>query len=372
MVLRYLELENFRNYEKGASSFLPDCNLLIGSNAQGKTNLIEAIFTLCLTKSFRSNSDSELVYFGREEFRLFGNFISDRHTSHEVAISYHLGQTKEVHLDRKKGIRASQLVGLFPVVLLSPAHYSTTLGGPSQRRRFVDMLLAQCNPKYLQNLQAYLRVVRQRNKILNRFRAGDGVRDSVLEPWDVGLVEWGSQVIQSRIDFLDRFNGLLAQKYSWLTDSDQKLELRYLPSSIDISGSDIRQAFERSLETLRKREKARGTTLLGPHRDDFRFLLNGLDLRKFGSQGEHKTVLMACKLAEFDFLREKRGETPILLLDDVFSELDVQRRRQIWQTLTDVGQTFISATEELHFPEAGKAKVYRIHQGSIFSDDPDQ
>lgn len=367
MFLSHLDIENFRNYQSASICFSERYNVLLGSNGQGKTNLIEAIFLLCLSRSFRASSDNELKRFGQEGYCIRGQFRSDRGSYHEAAVAFAAGSAKEIHVDRKRIARTADLIGLFPVVLFSPGHYAITLGAPSQRRRFVDTLLAQSSPKYLRAWQAYLRVVRQRNAILSQ---ADGTQRQIrefLEPWDAKLLDWGAEVIEARRTFVDDFSMLLHAHYVEITNSTEDLRFRYVPGYIDPMTAEIRQALGEALERARSREAKRRITTIGPHRDDFEFLLNGVDLRKYGSRGEHKSVLMACKLAEFDFLERKRAETPILLLDDVFSELDAGRRTNVWRTVIGRGQVFVTAANDVDVVGREQAKVLRIEAGRVFT-----
>lgn len=367
MRLVYFELEDFRNYDRLSLSFGPHLNCLVGGNAQGKTNLIEAIFTLCLGKSFRTNSDSELLRFGSQRVRIFGQFVSDAGTEHNLALQYGTGEGKQVHCDRKRVTRISRIVGQFPVVLLSPAHYSITLGGPAERRQFVDTLLAQSGHRYLHSWQNYLRAVKQRNKILSNCRAGIFVSEDVLDSWDQNVLEWGCSIVSMRQSFVEEFGSILARKYEELTGSSLQLSLTYEPWYLEKSSRSLIDAFHEALRKAREKERSRGMTLVGPHRDDFVFSVNGTNLRKFGSRGEHKTVLMAIKFAEYEFLCQKRNETPILLLDDVFSELDLERKSWIHHAIEKTGQVFLTTTDSTLLWEIEKGAVYRVRNGAVIS-----
>ncbi len=368
MYLKKLELLNFRNYEKAKLEFNPGCNIFYGDNAQGKTNIIEAIFLLCFSKGFRTQSEREIIQFNKAFARIEGHFVFDRHIEQKVIFLYSESEGKSIYLEEKKITRYSVLIGKFPVVLLSPDDYNIISGGPDGRRRLFDMLLSQEDATYLNTLQQYNRILKQRNKILLDFIRQKQYNAAILEPWNKNLIEYGSFVIKFRQAFVSEFCPLLARIYKELNFANESIDFSYRPSIPFQDEKDIQTIFTSILNHNLKYELKRGITLKGPHRDDYDFKIDNNALKTYGSRGQHKSLLVALKLAEFYYLKKKREETPIILLDDLFSDLDRNRERTILAILQNTGQTFVTNAKKLEFINSlSQKKEYLIKQNTILN-----
>jgi DNA replication and repair protein RecF len=243
-------------------------------------------------------------------------------------------------------------VGEFPSVILSPEQGGIATGGPGERRRFLDLVLCQTSRSYLEDLMEYRRVLRQRNKILADARFLQTPVSAAIEPWNEGLAAFGSRVMMRRREFLNMFEPLVQEAYTTIAGGTEKAEARYIPTgSVPESDSadDVRRWLASELERKQAEEIRRGTTLTGPHRDDMRLTIRSLDVHKFASQGEQKSLLIALKLAEYRYVEERKGERPLLLLDDVFSELDRERAAQVLRQVAGLGQSAITATSTVPF-----------------------
>ena len=368
MILTSLELTDFRNYEHVSIEFGEKKNFLLGKNAQGKTNILEAIYLLCLSRSFRTNHEKEAIRFSTLHYTIKGVFKLDSGNVQTIIFHCSREKGKQITINRKRLSRASELIGNFPVVLSSPDEYILTIGPPPGRRKFVDILLSQIYKKYFSYLQDYHRVVQQRNTILSNWKISRINNHSIIDPWDQRLVEIGSKIIEYRDQFTISFSEILKSIYSELVINEEELTLRYRPNvfSNNMKIDDIQTFFLDRLKQTRHQEIQRGTSLIGPHRDDFIFNINGQELRKFGSRGQHKTVLISLAIAQFNLIKEKTGEIPIILIDDLYSEIDSQREAKIIEVLNNMGQVFITSTESqnklnmkdsrdrYHLIEAGK------------------
>ena len=354
MVLTELRLKNFRNHTSTDIQFGRGISALLGKNGQGKTNVLEAISYLGLTKSFYASSDAHVLQIGAEEFDVDGVVMTESGVMHRVQVHYaRQSGEKQVIVDRATQETMASVVGRFPVVILSPEHGAITAGGPVERRRFLDILLSQVNAAYLADLLEYRKILRQRNKLLTEMRLGSGAVNGVLEPWTESLADTGARIVSRRIQFVDEFRSYVADAYGILVRTGEQPELHYSGTrETDGTTEAIRIWMLRAMEDRWEEERRRGQTVVGPHRDDLRLTLNGLGVQEFASQGQHKSLLVALKVAEFRYIRDRRGEAPMLLLDDVFSELDEARAGNILRLVTELGQSIITATDERVFHDS--------------------
>jgi DNA replication and repair protein RecF len=375
MIIRKLKLHDFRNYAQLELSFSAAGNFFCGPNAQGKSNLLEAIYCLSLTRGFRSNADLELLKFGAERFEISGEYVDERGAEHCVAVHCQRQAgprallLKQISLDRKRLQSHAALVGKFPLVLFSPECHRVTAGPPAERRRFLDVLLSQGSSIYLADLQEYNRILRQRNALLAQPQdAGAKATDRMLAAWDESLALYGCKIIQARHRFALDSVEFLQQAYEHISASSHSLQFVYRSQFDAALGEPDAITPPRFMERLaeqRRREAQRGQTLIGPHRDDLEVMINGADLRRFGSRGEHKSVLMALKMLEAEYLKKKLDTAPIILLDDLTSELDETRSRLCLEHFTGRGQLFVSAVslrDEL--PSLDTAK-FQIQAGNV-------
>jgi DNA replication and repair protein RecF len=357
MKLQLVRLQNFRNHTDTTLDCTEGCNLIVGDNGQGKTNLLEAIAYLSLTKSVFGSSDSTVLSIGSDFFELEGRFQSDAGIETSVRDAYAVAEEKSVTIDGERVERFSDVIGLFPIVTLFPEHHAITIGAPADRRKFIDFVLSQASKSYLLDVMEYKRVLKQRNRVLQDLRGTRNGLSSSLDAWDEGLIRHGSRIVSARLKFLESFQHQLQQSYEQLVEEPEVPNINYVstvgenPETVENGrGKEyIDHLFRAALSETRADESRIGMTLVGPHRDELAFTLDGLDIRKYASQGQHKTFLIALKAAEFAYLKEVRGETPIMLLDDVFGELDDIRTRCLLRFLETAGQTFITAAKEALF-----------------------
>jgi DNA replication and repair protein RecF len=347
--LQRLVLETFRNHEQTIVDCSSGVNLFLGDNGEGKTNILEGISYLCLSKSFYAANDTVVMNVKKNGFVVTGDFLSDGNIFYEARVVFDkLQNQKTITVNKTKVDKASSLLGQFPVVILSPEQSTITIGSPSDRRRFVDFVISQSSRIYLENLIDYRRILKQRNKILSDMLFSHKENTVEIEPWNENLVRVGAALVKKRIEFIEDFQTIVMDTYATLAGKSEQPGISYLPSFESVA-SDIEAVetiFHQELKNRYQEERRIGYSLIGPHRDEFIFKINNLDARSFASQGQHKTFLIALKLAEFFYLKERCNETPVLLLDDVLSEMDSRRSQRLLETTAELGQIFITSTDE--------------------------
>lgn len=348
MRLRSLRLSSFRAHEDTRLDLAPKVNFFYGPNGAGKTNLLEAIHYLCLTKSFVTPTDTHAVRRGRPYFEVEGAVEGARRSALQVKLVFMPGEGKRAFVNGAPLERLADLVGEVPVVVLSPADYALTAGGPEERRRFLDATLSQASPIYLDDLLKYRRALRQRNALLQQVRRNAPLASGTLRAWDEELVALGSRLIVRRRQFLDLFTGFIADAYRLLDAVGEEPSLEY-QATVGVEGpaeaEAVAEQFRIALARLRRREAERGRTLAGPHLDEILFRLGDFEVRPYASQGQHRTLGLALRLATFLYLKDRLEEVPLLLLDDVFGTLDARRVEVVLSLLQSdaVGQSFLSA-----------------------------
>lgn len=357
MIIKSLELSNFRNYDFLTIEFDRGTNILFGNNAQGKTNILEAIYLSATTKSHKGHKDRDIVNFGAEEAHIRTCIEKG---GDDIRVDMHLRKTKSkgIAIDGTRLKKAAELLGLMNVVFFSPEDLSIIKNGPAERRRFVDMELCQLDPLYLYNLNNYNKIVNQRNKLLKDLYMNPSLRDT-LNIWDMQLAVFGSKVIERRISFTEQLNEIINGIHSRLSGGKEDLKIVYEP--------DVRQdVFEEALLKNQERDIRLKMTSVGPHRDDFAFVANGIDIRKFGSQGQQRTAALSLKLAEIELVKKMTKDTPILLLDDVLSELDSSRQNYLLNCIGDI-QTIITCTglDEFVNNRFEINKVFKVESGTV-------
>jgi len=365
MKIKSIELTNFRNYQNEKVIFGSEKNFFLGRNAQGKTNLLEAIFLLCLSKSFRTAHEKEAISFSQDQFIIKGEFESDSGINRKVVFLCSKNSGKELSVNRKRINRISEFIGNIPVIISSPDEYSLTTGPPTGRRRFIDILLSQIDKKYIHILLEYQRIIKQKNKILQNWKLTGKKNFELIDPWNEQLVKVGSKIIELRNKFSIQLSEKLKKIHSDFVINDEKLEFSYRPNLDYPELENISLFFNNKLKQSFTSELQRGISLVGPHRDDFIFKINKKNLKKFGSRGQHKTVLISLAIAEYQIIEELAAEKPIVLIDDLYSELDQTREKKIIQALEKMGQIFISSTELNDNYIAGSPnKYFNIQNGS--------
>ncbi|EJJ6373959.1 DNA replication/repair protein RecF [Staphylococcus pseudintermedius] len=369
MKLKTLQLENYRNYEQISLDCHPEVNILIGENAQGKTNLLESIYTLALAKSHRTTNDRELIRFNAEYAKIEGE-LNFRHGMMPLTM-FITKKGKKVKVNHLEQSRLTQYIGHLNVVLFAPEDLSIVKGAPQVRRRFIDMELGQISRLYLNDLSQYQRILKQRNHYLKQLQLKKTQDTTMLEVLNHQFVEYAVKVTQRRQQFIKELELLAAPIHFGITNERETLTLQYLPSIKieDVSQSEdvlIQQVLE-DVQHHMEREIERGVSLYGPHRDDLAFQVNGMDAQTYGSQGQQRTTALSIKLAEIELMNQEVGEYPILLLDDVLSELDDARQTHLLSTIQHKVQTFVTTTsvDGIDHEIMKDAKVYRITQGNI-------
>lgn len=343
MFLSSISLRNIRKHADTKIEFANKLNYIVGGNGVGKTTILESIYYLCTTKSCVTTSDSEVVKIGENSFGIHGQFTGL--TNDNVQINYSSNENKKVYLLNDKQIsRFSNIIGKFPVVLLSPADHSITQGYPAERRRFVDSVIAQGSKTYLNLLIEYNRTLKQRAYLLNRIKENNSKDLSELDAWNEKLITSGAEIIKHRKVFVEEFESYISDSYHKILYNREEPKIHYY--FLDGKCHDgLEDCFKLLLNQRAENEIRRGTNLVGPHRDDFIFDINGISLKSYGSQGQHKTFQTVLRFAEFFYLKDKTGTAPLFLLDDVFGELDAERAASISSYLSTVGQAIITLTD---------------------------
>ncbi len=309
----------------------------------GKTSILESIYYMCTTKSSIARTDSEALNFNEDFFEISGLFKSI--TENNVRIYFSQKDNKKLYFkDGKQISRSADVIGKFPVVILAPADHNITQGAPSDRRKFFDSVISQASETYLYNLIEYNRILRQRSSLLNQIKETRNERLlQELDAWTENLINKGSELIEQRKVFIKDFSGFVCQSYKTLLDDYEIPGVEYY--YLEGSSTNVKEKFQALIKDRKEEELRRAANLVGPHRDDFIFTINKMNLRTFGSQGQHKTFQVVLRFAEFFYLEERTGNTPIFLLDDVFGELDTSRSERISEYLRNVGQAFITITD---------------------------
>ena len=336
MIIKSLELSNFRNYESLHLDFSEGTNIFYGDNAQGKTNILESLYMISTTRSHRGVKDRDLIRFGQEEAHIRTVLIKND-LDYQVDMHLRKSKTKGIAINGQRIRRASELIGLLHIVFFSPEDLSIVKDGPAQRRRFMDMELCQLDASYLHDLNHYNKIVDQRNKLLKDVWQFPQLADT-LDVWDDQLVSYGSRIIERRKEFIGDLAQIVAEIHEKLSGGREKLIISYEPNC-DASG---------------------------PHRDDFSFVGNDIDLRKFGSQGQQRTCALSLKLSEIELVTRMIGEKPVLMLDDVLSELDSRRQNYLMNTIGGI-QTMITCTglDEFVNNRFEIDQLYQIEEGHI-------
>jgi DNA replication and repair protein RecF len=376
MRINRLKLRYFRNHEDSEVHFAPHLNLITGSNGAGKTNIIDAIHYLCMSRSFVATSDQYVANWEEKYFMIDGDFEGEIRQSFKVSCSYSRGEGKKIFVNDSPLPRLSDLIGMVPVVVMSPEDLKLTAEGPAERRSFLDSMISQISPKYLRDLMEYRHIRKQRNKLLQEFRGPRDLLTTYLEPWNLQLVDTGSRLIAKRAEVLWQFKRYLEFQYRTISELKLKPDLEYqtiLDSPDDLE--QISQAYASLLHENLEKEIEREQTLYGPHRDEVVFYLDDMELRNFGSQGQHRLFSMALKMAQLFYYSDQLDDLPIMLLDDLFGNLDQQKVTIIMETLTKhSGQTFItSAAEkpflESQFKETSSNSWIRVDNGQVHKKD---
>jgi DNA replication and repair protein RecF len=373
MQVRRLLLRGFRNYQELDFSVAGHLCLLLGENAQGKTSLLESIYCAATGRSFRTAADEDLIAWNCIEAEI--HCLVDKDVGDaEIEIHLSRGRNKRIKVNGQMVRRHSELFGHLNVVTFTPDDLQLVKGSPAGRRRFLDIELAQVSSTYRHDLINYHHVLRQRNSLLKNVTDSRENKEA-LAMWNEQLLHYGSRIMWKRTEAIAKLSVIGRRFHEEITKGAEELTISYRPfyektvppARPPESPAEIDQAFRAALERLQSVEIKRGLTLVGPQRDDIDFLIGCRLVRTFGSQGQQRTAVLAGKLAELDFMREETNEYPVLLLDDVMSELDNNRRQYFLQSVTGRVQTFITATSQAYFPDnfLKKAQIAKIKAGRL-------
>jgi DNA replication and repair protein RecF len=373
-----LELNYYRNYRKLSIELDQNLNIFVGDNAQGKTNLIESIYLLATGRSHRTFRDTDLITWNAPEAQVRAQ-VNTQMGSFSMRVLLSRNRRKRFWIGGEELRRQSDLLGFLNVVLFSPDDLQLVKGSPSMRRHFIDLGLAQVSKVYRHDLVDYNRVLQQRNSLLKNIAERKAKVDE-LHLWDAQLVEYGTRLMYKRAEAIQRIAGFARESHKGISGGEENLTIHYLPFYLKEGESiaetklplarEINDRFAKELESNRLQELRRGTTLVGPQRDDLLFQIDGKDARQFASQGQQRTVVLAIKLAELEFMGEEVGEYPTLLLDDVLSELDFSRRSFFLETIGDKVQTLLTTTDRGNFrrDELYHSRQYVIIDGQLASE----
>lgn len=336
MIIESVDLQNYRNYEFLNMTFDNKINIIYGDNAQGKTNILESLYVCATSKSHRGSKDKDIIRFGNDEAHI-KVMVKKHGMNYRLDMHLKKNKTKGIAVNGIPIRRAVELFGIINIIIFSPEDMNIIKNGPSERRRFMDMELSQLDKIYLSNLVNYNKVVVQRNKLLKQLQfSGDSGLVDMLDVWDMQLVRYGSEIIKRRMDFIDNINSIIRPVHSKLSGNKEILNLRYIPcTTIDNFKDEVIRSRERDIKFK--------MTNVGPHKDDVAFFINDKDVRKYGSQGQQRTCALSLKLAEIELVKKVINDTPVLLLDDVLSELDANRQNFLLDSIGDI-QTIITCT----------------------------
>ena len=360
MIIKSLELENFRNYKSLNIEFDKGVNILYGDNAQGKTNILEAIYVSATTKSHKGAKDKEIINFEAEEAHI-KTYLDKEGLERRVDMHLRKSKSKGIAIDTVRLKKAAQLLGLLNVVFFSPEDLSIIKDAPAQRRRFVDMELCQLDQSYLYDLNQYNKIIAQRNKLLKDMYNNQDLKN-MLGIWDMQIITYGQKIIKRRRLFVDQLNEIIDEIHYKLSGGKERIKVEYAPY-VDEDN------FEEMMKKAREKDIKLKSTSVGPHKDDFIFIVNGIDIRTYGSQGQQRTAALSLKLSEIELVKKITGDNPVLLLDDVLSELDSNRQNHLLNNIGDI-QTIITCTglEDFVNNRIKINKIFKVENGVVINE----
>ena len=357
MIIKSIELKNFRNYEELNLNLDGGTNILYGDNAQGKTNILESIYVSGTTKSHKGSRDKEMIRFGEDEAHI-RTMVEKNQMSYQIDMHLKKNRSKGIAINGVPIRKASELFGVLNMVFFSPEDLNIIKNGPSERRRFLDSEICQLDKIYLSDFTKYNKVLNQRNKLLKDIGFQPGLTET-LDVWDMQLVSYGKKIISLRKRFMEELGEIIRQIHSNLTGQKEEIRLLYEP--------DVEEkVFEEKLQSAREKDLRFRVTSVGPHRDDFCVQTNGIDIRKYGSQGQQRTAALSLKKSEIYLVEKVTKDHPVLHLDDVLSELDSSRQNYLLQSIHNI-QTVITCTglDELIENNFSIDRVFRVTEGKI-------
>lgn len=368
MILKDLVLKGYRNYEEATVHFSKSINVFLGENAQGKTNMMESIYLLAMARSHRTANDRELIGWNQDFAKVNGTVEKGRNTFPlEIVLSK---KGKKAKLNRLEQKKLSSYIGNLNVILFAPEDLSLVKGSPSVRRKFLDMEMGQMSSIYLYHLVEYQKIIKQRNAYLKQHKFSGKIDEMYLSILNEQLAAEGAEVLAERFSFVKSLEKWAQPIHSDISQEKETLTLDYASTVQTTSETDKEQIMKELLgqyEKNKKREREQGTTLVGPHRDDVRFYVNGKNVQTYGSQGQQRTTALSLKLAEIELMKEMTGEYPVLLLDDVLSELDDDRQTHLLKAIQDKVQTFLTTTslDGVKKELLDNPRIFKVHGGQI-------
>ncbi|KGR91842.1 recombinase RecF [Ureibacillus massiliensis 4400831 = CIP 108448 = CCUG 49529] len=368
MFIDNLSLTNYRNYESLTLDFSSKINVFIGENAQGKTNVMESIYVLAMAKSHRTSNDKELIRWTADYGKIEG-VVQNRYGNFpmELTITKKGKKGKVNHIEQTK---LSNYIGQMNVVMFAPEDLNVVKGSPQVRRRFIDMEIGQISPVYLHDLLSFQKVLKQRNHLLKMNQGKSNMNDMLFDIYTEQYIQAAVQIIRKRFQFVELLQEWAEPIHSGISRGLEKLKIKYQPiSGLDSNWTqdEMTTYLQKKLSEVKQKELERGVTLVGPHRDDLQFLVNDYDVQTYGSQGQQRTTALSLKLAEIELIKQETKETPILLLDDVLSELDDYRQSHLLNTIQGEVQTFVTTTsvDGIHHDTIKHAKMFHVKHGTI-------
>lgn len=360
MYVKYLNLINFRNYKNMSLELCDGTNVFQGDNAQGKTNILESLYYSSVGKSHRTNKDKELIEWNSNEAYISAYVVKER-LDKKINIKLFKDGKKAININSIKISKLQDMVGILNVVIFSPEDLNIVKDSPSFRRRFLDIELCKLDKRYYYCLSSYKKVLNERNVILKKF-SGD---IDMLDIYDIKLAEFGSYIVSRRLGYIEKLNEFSKMIHSDITQGKESIKFNYL---MQLKSSDnIKDNLYELIKNNRKRDLEKRITSIGPHRDDFSIFINGIDVKIFGSQGQQRTSVLTIKFASLQIIKELIGEYPLLLLDDVLSELDTKRQEYILKSINGI-QTLITCTGITgmkRYLKGNNMKIFNVEQGSI-------
>ena len=357
MKIESLKLKNFRNYDLLSVNFDESTNIFYGDNAQGKTNILEAVYVSGTTKSHRGTKDKDLIRFGIDESHI-ETVVEKNGIKYQIDMHLKKNSPKGIAINKIPIKKASELCGIINIVFFSPEDLNIIKNGPGERRRFIDLELSQLDKVYLSNLSNYNRIVNQRNHLLKDI-GYDEAKLQTLDIWDMQLILYGSKIIERRKTFIREINKIISGIHKKLTGNKETIQIIYEPSN-------GQSTLEQALNKNKQKDLKIKSTSVGPHRDDIAFMAGNIDIRKYGSQGQQRTAALSLKLAEIELVKQSINDTPVLLLDDVLSELDKHRQNYLLDSIHDI-QTLITCTgvDEFVNHRFSVNKVFYVENGQV-------
>ncbi|TAL71073.1 MAG: DNA replication and repair protein RecF [Bacteroidetes bacterium] len=375
MYINYISMVNLRNHKQTQVDFGKGLNVLYGLNGSGKTTILEAISLCGFSKSFLRVSDSSLIKQDENFWNITLNSRTDLDVPYKINIRLNGNSKKQISSTFGDNLLPKDIIGELPVVILSPDYKSITSGSPADRREFIDKILAQSSKIYVDDIIRFKKALKQRNNLLIKGKTEKHFNHQVIEPWTEILINTGSSIIKKRKEFESDFQSTFQNIYKNVSNGKEEVSIEYLPNGVGELNTksdkeEIKEKLREKFISAGNEEMRRGTTLFGPQKDELKISINSGVSREFASQGQHKSLLISLKFSEFQYLKEKKRETPVVLLDDIFSELDIERAAKVLELVTtNSAQTLITVTDgetmKKLMPNNANCNYYRVENGTV-------